>query len=55
MSIDQIYAAIKANAMVHELMANAPLQILERSQVISFEVGKFNLYQGENTRIRTCW
>lgn len=47
MSIDQIYAAIKANAMVHELMANAPLQILERSQVISFEVGKFNLYQGE--------
>lgn len=47
MSIDQIYAAIKVNAMVHELMANAPLQILERSQVISFEVGKFNLYQGE--------
>lgn len=48
MSIEKIYAAINSDPAVHKVMANAPLKIIERMRVVEFEIGEFNLRQGES-------
>ncbi|MFJ6925386.1 MAG: Crp/Fnr family transcriptional regulator [Limosilactobacillus mucosae] len=48
MSIEKIYAAINSEPAVHKVMANAPLKIIERMRVVEFEIGEFNLRQGES-------
>lgn len=58
MSIEKIYAAINSDPAVHKVMANAPLKIIERMRVVEFEIGEFNLRQGESashTMKRICW
>lgn len=47
MSIEKVYEAINSNQVVHEIVANAPLNVIERMQVVTFEVGRFMLHQDE--------
>ena len=47
MSIEKVYEAINSNRIVHEIVANAPLNVIERMQVVTFEVGRFMLHQDE--------
>lgn len=47
MNIEKVYEAINSNRIVHEIVANAPLNVIERMQVVTFEVGRFMLHQDE--------
>lgn len=47
MSIDNIYSAVKSVPVVYQLVANAPLKIIEQMRLVTFETGEFKRQQGE--------
>ncbi|KRM60712.1 Crp family regulatory protein [Paucilactobacillus vaccinostercus DSM 20634] len=44
--INDVYAAIKSNDKVSKLFRTCPLEILDGIEVKNFDIGEFNLFQG---------